>query len=68
MIKNLNLKITFQISERAVLVVSRFRATFTLNPSLSYEERPNPQALLERRLASLSARTHEEMTHVGVWF
>ncbi|GAA6229708.1 DNA repair protein complementing XP-C cells [Lates japonicus] len=41
-----------------------FRATFTLNPSLPYEERPDPQALLERRLASLSARNHEEMTHL----
>ncbi|TMS16872.1 DNA repair protein complementing XP-C cells [Larimichthys crocea] len=29
-----------------------FRATFTLNPDLSYEERPDLRALLERRLAS----------------
>ncbi|XP_026189206.1 DNA repair protein complementing XP-C cells isoform X2 [Mastacembelus armatus] len=41
-----------------------FRATFTLNPSLPCEERPDPQALLERRLASLSARNHQEMTHL----
>uniref|UniRef100_A0A8C4DQC6 Xeroderma pigmentosum, complementation group C n=1 Tax=Dicentrarchus labrax TaxID=13489 RepID=A0A8C4DQC6_DICLA len=42
-----------------------FRATFTLNSSLPCEERPDPQALLERRLASLSVRNHQEMTHVG---
>ncbi|KAM9855192.1 DNA repair protein complementing XP-C cells [Aulostomus maculatus] len=41
-----------------------FRATFTLNPSLPCEERPDPRALLERRLASLSARTYQEMTHL----
>eukprot|EP00064_Thunnus_orientalis_P020862 superscaffoldBa00005992_g21012 len=41
-----------------------FRATFTLNSSLPCEERPDPQALLERRLASLSARNHQEMTHL----
>nr|XP_046253125.1 DNA repair protein complementing XP-C cells isoform X1 [Scatophagus argus] len=41
-----------------------FRATFTLNPSLPCEERPEPQALLERRLASLSAQNHQEMTHL----
>ncbi|XP_035513017.1 DNA repair protein complementing XP-C cells isoform X1 [Morone saxatilis] len=41
-----------------------FRATFTLNSSLSCEERPDPQALLERRLASLSVRNHQEMTHL----
>ncbi|XP_058500049.1 DNA repair protein complementing XP-C cells [Solea solea] len=41
-----------------------FRATFTLNPSLPCEERPDPRALLERRLASLSARNHQEMTHL----
>ncbi|XP_037629601.1 DNA repair protein complementing XP-C cells [Sebastes umbrosus] len=41
-----------------------FRATFTLNSSLPYEERPDPQALLERRLGSLSARNHQEMTHL----
>ncbi|XP_017266668.1 DNA repair protein complementing XP-C cells [Kryptolebias marmoratus] len=41
-----------------------FRATFTLNPSLPYEECPDPQALLERRLASISARDHQEMTHI----
>nr|XP_019945076.1 PREDICTED: DNA repair protein complementing XP-C cells [Paralichthys olivaceus] len=41
-----------------------FRATFTLNPSLPYEECPDPRALLERRLASLSARNHQEMTQL----
>nr|XP_057940262.1 DNA repair protein complementing XP-C cells [Doryrhamphus excisus] len=41
-----------------------FRANFTLNPSLSYEEHPNPRSLLERRLASLSAKNHQEMTHL----
>ncbi|XP_013765710.1 DNA repair protein complementing XP-C cells isoform X2 [Pundamilia nyererei] len=41
-----------------------FRATFTLNSSLPCEEGPDPQRLLERRLASLSARNHEEMTHL----
>ncbi|CAK6972907.1 DNA repair protein complementing XP-C cells [Scomber scombrus] len=41
-----------------------FRATFTLNSSLPYEERPDPRALLERRLASVSARNHQEMTHL----
>lgn len=41
-----------------------FRATFTLNSSLPCEERPDPRALLERRLASLSARNHQEMTHL----
>ncbi|TKS77279.1 DNA repair protein complementing XP-C cells [Collichthys lucidus] len=41
-----------------------FRATFTLNPDLAYEERPDLRALLERRLASLSARNHQEMTHL----
>uniref|UniRef100_A0A3Q2XL55 Xeroderma pigmentosum, complementation group C n=1 Tax=Hippocampus comes TaxID=109280 RepID=A0A3Q2XL55_HIPCM len=41
-----------------------FQATFTLNPSLPYEERPNPRTLLEKRLASLSAKNHQEMTHL----
>uniref|UniRef100_UPI0037E95E59 DNA repair protein complementing XP-C cells isoform X2 n=1 Tax=Semicossyphus pulcher TaxID=241346 RepID=UPI0037E95E59 len=41
-----------------------FRATFTLNPSLPCEERPDPWALLGRRLASLSAKNHQEMTHL----
>uniref|UniRef100_UPI003AADE6EE DNA repair protein complementing XP-C cells n=1 Tax=Centroberyx gerrardi TaxID=166262 RepID=UPI003AADE6EE len=41
-----------------------FGATFTLNPSLPHEECPDPRALLERRLASLSARNHQEMTHL----
>ncbi|XP_072305467.1 DNA repair protein complementing XP-C cells isoform X2 [Eucyclogobius newberryi] len=39
-----------------------FKATFTLNPSLSCEE--GPRSLLERRLASLSAKNHQEMTHL----
>ncbi|XP_061154733.1 DNA repair protein complementing XP-C cells isoform X1 [Syngnathus typhle] len=41
-----------------------FQATFTLNPSLPYEERPDPRTLLEKRLASLSAKNHQEMTHI----
>ncbi|KAM8863666.1 DNA repair protein complementing XP-C cells isoform 2-T2 [Spinachia spinachia] len=41
-----------------------FTLTFTLNPSLSCEESLNPRTLLERRLASLSARNHQEMTHL----
>ncbi|KAM6924337.1 DNA repair protein complementing XP-C cells [Xenentodon cancila] len=41
-----------------------FRATFTLNPLLPSEERPDLRVLLERRLASLSARDHQEMTHL----
>ncbi|XP_068187390.1 DNA repair protein complementing XP-C cells [Antennarius striatus] len=41
-----------------------FRATFTINPSLPYEESPDLRALMERRLASLSARNHQEMTHL----
>ncbi|XP_038149783.1 DNA repair protein complementing XP-C cells isoform X1 [Cyprinodon tularosa] len=45
-----------------------FRATFTLNPSLPTEECPDPQALLERRLGSLSARDHQEMTHLFLLF
>ncbi|XP_035991066.1 DNA repair protein complementing XP-C cells isoform X2 [Fundulus heteroclitus] len=45
-----------------------FRATFTLNPVLPVEERPDPQALLERRLGSLSARDHQEMTHLFLLF
>uniref|UniRef100_A0A3B4ZY68 XPC complex subunit, DNA damage recognition and repair factor n=1 Tax=Stegastes partitus TaxID=144197 RepID=A0A3B4ZY68_9TELE len=46
------------------LLLKWFRQTFTLNPSLPYEERPDPRALLERRLASLSARNHQELTHL----
>ncbi|CAG03267.1 unnamed protein product, partial [Tetraodon nigroviridis] len=42
----------------------RFRTTFTLNPSLPCERRADPRLLLEGRLASLSARNHEEMTHL----
>ncbi|MEQ2239180.1 hypothetical protein ILYODFUR_001893 [Ilyodon furcidens] len=45
-----------------------FRATITLNPSLPTEERPDPRALLERRLGSLSARDHQEMTHLFLLF
>lgn len=45
---------------------SRFKTTFTLNTSLPCEESLDPRALLERRLASLSARNHQEMTHVGI--
>ncbi|XP_054904591.1 DNA repair protein complementing XP-C cells isoform X2 [Poeciliopsis prolifica] len=45
-----------------------FRATFTLDPSLPTEERPDPQALLEGRLGSLSARDHQEMTHLFLLF
>uniref|UniRef100_A0A1A8RPD1 Xeroderma pigmentosum, complementation group C n=2 Tax=Nothobranchius rachovii TaxID=451742 RepID=A0A1A8RPD1_9TELE len=41
-----------------------FRATFTLNPSLASDERLEPRALLERRLASVSAKDHQEMTHL----
>lgn len=41
-----------------------FKATFTVNHSLSFEERPNARSLLERRLASLSAKNHQEMTHL----
>ncbi|XP_061592696.1 DNA repair protein complementing XP-C cells [Cololabis saira] len=41
-----------------------FSATFTLNPLLPCEERPDLRVLLERRLASLSARDHQEMTHL----
>ncbi|XP_077457474.1 DNA repair protein complementing XP-C cells [Stigmatopora argus] len=41
-----------------------FQATFTLNPSLPYEERPDPRSLLARRFASVSAKNHQEMTHL----
>ncbi|CAJ1055490.1 DNA repair protein complementing XP-C cells isoform X1 [Xyrichtys novacula] len=41
-----------------------FRATFTLNPSVPCEEFPDPWALMGRRLASLSAKNHQEMTHL----
>ncbi|KAM6930123.1 DNA repair protein complementing XP-C cells [Lycodopsis pacificus] len=41
-----------------------FRSTFTLNPCLPCEEHQNLRALLERRLASLSARNHQEMTYL----
>ncbi|KAM9344345.1 DNA repair protein complementing XP-C cells isoform 2-T2 [Pholidichthys leucotaenia] len=42
----------------------RFRQTFTLNPILPCEERPDLCTLLKKRLASLSARNHQEMTHL----
>ncbi|KAI3357243.1 hypothetical protein L3Q82_015695 [Scortum barcoo] len=45
-----------------------FRATFTLNPNLPCEESPDPRAVLERRLASLSVRNHQEMTHLFLLF
>ncbi|KAM8831141.1 DNA repair protein complementing XP-C cells [Synchiropus picturatus] len=45
-------------------LVKWFRTTFTLNPGLSCEDGQDPRALLERRLASLSARNHSEMTHL----
>ncbi|XP_023812194.1 DNA repair protein complementing XP-C cells isoform X1 [Oryzias latipes] len=41
-----------------------FRATFTLDPLLPLEEHPEPRILLERRLATFSARDHQEMTHL----
>ncbi|XP_024149292.1 DNA repair protein complementing XP-C cells isoform X2 [Oryzias melastigma] len=42
-----------------------FRATFTLNPLLPQEEDPSDlPALLERRLATFTARDHQEMTHL----
>ncbi|CAL8252324.1 unnamed protein product [Arctogadus glacialis] len=41
-----------------------FGATFTLNPSLPHVDLTDPRGLLERRLASLSARDHQEMTHL----
>uniref|UniRef100_A0A3B5L199 Xeroderma pigmentosum, complementation group C n=1 Tax=Xiphophorus couchianus TaxID=32473 RepID=A0A3B5L199_9TELE len=43
-------------------------ATFTLDPSLPTEERPDPQALLQRRQGSLSARDRQEMTHLFLLF
>ncbi|KAM9785666.1 DNA repair protein complementing XP-C cells [Neosynchiropus ocellatus] len=45
-------------------LVKWFRTTFTLNPDLSCDDCRDPRALLERRLASLSARNHSEMTHL----
>ncbi|XP_062314319.1 DNA repair protein complementing XP-C cells [Osmerus eperlanus] len=41
-----------------------FGATFTLTPELPCEERPDPRAVLERRLGSLTVRDHQEMTHL----
>ncbi|KAM6976874.1 DNA repair protein complementing XP-C cells [Aplochiton taeniatus] len=45
-----------------------FQATFTLNSELPCEENPDPRALLERRLGSLSAKNHQEMTHLFLLF
>ncbi|KAJ8015909.1 hypothetical protein DPEC_G00001580 [Dallia pectoralis] len=41
-----------------------FEKTFILNPELSCEEELDAHTLLERRLGSLSARDHQEMTHL----
>ncbi|XP_036434994.1 DNA repair protein complementing XP-C cells isoform X2 [Colossoma macropomum] len=41
-----------------------FRATFTLNPELPEEKGVELRGVLERRLGSLSARDHEEMTYL----
>ncbi|XP_061113695.1 DNA repair protein complementing XP-C cells [Conger conger] len=41
-----------------------FRATFTLTPDLPQDQGVSPCVILERRLETLSARNHEEMTHV----
>ncbi|KAJ8370916.1 hypothetical protein SKAU_G00109440 [Synaphobranchus kaupii] len=41
-----------------------FQATFTLTPDLPQDQEDSPRAVLERRFENLSARNHEEMTHV----
>lgn len=42
--------------------------TFTLNPALPEEKNVGLRKLLERRLGSLSARDHQEMTYVrDIW-
>ncbi|XP_058246091.1 DNA repair protein complementing XP-C cells isoform X1 [Hemibagrus wyckioides] len=41
-----------------------FNETFTLNPALPEEKDMSLRALLERRLGSLSARNHQEMTYL----
>lgn len=41
-----------------------FGTTFTLNPELPEERGVELRTVLERRLGSLTARNHEEMTHV----
>ncbi|XP_023691057.2 DNA repair protein complementing XP-C cells isoform X1 [Paramormyrops kingsleyae] len=41
-----------------------FQATFTLTLELPEEPERNPREILERRLGSLSARDHQEMTHL----
>ncbi|XP_051805318.1 DNA repair protein complementing XP-C cells isoform X2 [Acanthochromis polyacanthus] len=46
------------------LLLKWFRQTFTLNASLPNEERLDLRVLLERRLASFSARNHQELTHL----
>ncbi|XP_045549050.1 uncharacterized protein isoform X2 [Salmo salar] len=40
----------------------RFGEMFMLNPDLPCEERLGPQAVLERRLGSLTAKANQEMT------
>ncbi|MCI4380700.1 hypothetical protein PGIGA_G00243040 [Pangasianodon gigas] len=41
-----------------------FKMTFTLNPALPEEKEVGLRELLERRLGSLSARDHQEMTYL----
>ncbi|XP_017323869.1 DNA repair protein complementing XP-C cells isoform X1 [Ictalurus punctatus] len=41
-----------------------FKVTFTLNPALPEEKDVGLRKLLERRLGSLSARDHQEMTYL----
>ncbi|XP_072536954.1 DNA repair protein complementing XP-C cells [Salminus brasiliensis] len=41
-----------------------FKVTFTLNPELPEEKGVDLRKVLERRLGSLSARDHEEMTYL----
>ncbi|RVE70241.1 hypothetical protein OJAV_G00062960 [Oryzias javanicus] len=41
-----------------------FRSTFTVNPLLPQEEPSDLRALLERRLATFTARDHQEITHL----
>ncbi|XP_046727726.1 DNA repair protein complementing XP-C cells isoform X3 [Silurus meridionalis] len=41
-----------------------FKETFTLNPALPEEKDVRLEELLERRLGSLSARDHQEMTYL----
>lgn len=46
------------------MFASRFKETFTLNRALPEEKDLGLRELLERRLGSLSARDHQEMTYV----